>query len=344
MKPTIYDTTSVRFTINTAHLKALVNFLTVHRDIVDPTSVSQRKLTTKTSMTTSMSRLYEHLLSSGGYTKYIRTMTLDKSIDSIPEMMTFRHIPLDMYQLATAIPDMAQPIRVFPEYNQNIMVDTTSITSARDEITDTLAFHSGIVRDILSRSYHQASGNWLTPDQVKYVVRVYSMTISQALTGTFKLDMSQRQRVATVFAYFYLTQLVGSENAGGMLIAGPKDMGLMKDDSIQDTVAFIESKYPPRTTNMTLEMVFDILHGLNIPRLRVDRRILNSQLGKLGPDVHTSAISLEYPPYFIYLIGLAASGAKNKMTFLLKNSPRGLPAANDFIMSFVKNNNIHAKT
>ena len=339
MRQSIYETTSVEFTINKPHVKALINFLAAHRDIVDPTSVFRQKLATKTSMTTSMSHVYNHFLSSK-YDKILRTITLDKSISSIPEMLTFNHIPLDMLQIADTFPDISRPLRVLPEYNQNLMINTTSITTSQNEISDTLAFHGKIVRDSLSRSYYRSSGNWLMPDQTRYLARIYSMTISQALAHMFKLETDQYQRVATIFAYFCLTQIIDPKDAKDVIVFNPKDFGLMKDDSIQDTIDFVESKYPPRTTTMKLDMAFDTINNLNIPRLSVNRRILNSQLSKIGPDIHTSAISLEYPPYFIYLIGLAASGAKNKMTHILKNSPQGMPNANNFIMGLAKNDSI----
>lgn len=341
MKPTIYDTTSVQFTISKSHLKALIDFLTTYRDFIDPTNVLRQKLMTKASMSTSMSQVYNYFISSNKYDNTIRTMTLDKSISSIPEMLTFQHIPLDMLQIADTLPDVSRPIRVFPEYNKNIVINTTSMTTSRNEIADTLAFHSRVVRDLLSRSYYKSTENWLNPNQVRYLVKIYSMTISQALTRVFHLETDQRQRVGTIFAYFYLTRLIDPKNAKGMIVSNPIDMGLMRDDNIQDTIDFIETRYPPQSTDMTLDMVFDLINDLNIPRMNnVNRRILNSQLGKIGPDMHTSAIALEYPPYFIYLIGLAASGAKNKMTYLLKNTPRGIPNANEFMLSFLKNDNV----
>lgn len=342
MNRTIYDTMSVRFTINKAHLKSLIKFLIANRDIVDTRETTRSKLTVKSSMTTSMSQLYDHLVFTEGFQRSVRTLTIDESVSSIPEMLTFRHIPFDMTQISTVLPDMARSLRSMPEYTNSLLVNTSSLLSSRGEIIDTLTFQSNIVRDILSRTYHQANENWLTPDQAKYVVRVYSMTISQALSSVFKLTQDQKQRVSIIFSYFYLTQLVDPEDAAAVLTSGPKDLGLLRDDSIQDTIDLIEHVYPPTNRErMTLDTTFDILDRLAIPRLKVNRKLLNSRLGKLGGDLNTSAISLEYPPYFIYLIGLAASGAKNRMNFMIKNSPKGIPAANEFMTSLIRNNTLH---
>ena len=72
---------------------------------------------------------------------------------------------------------------------------------------------------------------------------------------------------------------------------------------------------------LTLDTVCELIAKLGNERMKdFNLQIFMAICGNLGPDLMTGHIALEYPPYWVYILVLALSGAKVPLIYQLNNN------------------------
>lgn len=317
----IFDTLTARTTINTAQLRELVNFLVYHRTYkMDPQEVrvllSARTLTT-TPISTVCMRAIE--LQKEAVFSFIR---IPSNATVAPEVMTYTHVTYDLKQLnVPQTQTLYEIVQSLPEFSDTIVSNVTAMLRRTGEPIDIMHLQATVVRDLLSRSYYNnTSALWLTPSLIRYLCRFYNMSLSSAIGSVYNLTFKEQQAVATIFSLFFFQQVSSAEVAEN-LIAGHAKLGLGSPYEIADIIARLKSVLGARYTQMNLDDACVGVNALGIGRLEaVNRKFLYTRLRSVGPDVFTSMMALDYPPYWAYLVLLVLSGRKMGLTTTLKRN------------------------
>lgn len=237
---------------------------------------------------------------------------------NIPEILATPMITIDIRQA-----DTKNFLDSIPLLRNKILVNVSStIKTNHDEksISAVDVFQQYFVRGHLVASYNDTDG-WLNPYLAEYVMKTYSMTISGLISRYYNLSLSETLKVAGYFC-LYFTHMLSKEK-----------------DNLYRPPLFYRCTF--LGSNLELEELLDSCHdviansdgGLSINQVCNDILTVNinekmknfntavflSLCGNLGPDLITSRIALEYPPYWVYMLLLAFSGAKIPLIYQLNS-------------------------
>lgn len=247
-----------------------------------------------------------------------KSVSLHEAVD-----MTF--LPMDLLQMKAVIGHEDQALALVPELHDKVVINVTDLTKANGDFVDVTRFHQRVVRDFLSRNYATSTTNmWVSTSLVRYVAKVYSMTIGQRLARFFGLSPDVQLFVQTVFCAFFLGQMTTSNVTEGFMKSNAKQLGLPQGFDLQQILDMMKDTLG-HAIPTTLEKVFAVIDGFDHDQLknkgvsRLNRGVLNAQFASLGAERVLSTIALEYPPYFLYLIMLVLSNERIGLAFYMKN-------------------------
>jgi len=323
----IFDTLTSRTTVNKTQLRELVNFLISNRAYRLSASEVKTLVSVKSLAITAISSLFNRSIELHAETLF-SFMKIPNTVTSVPEVVTYRHVAFDLKQLATTTDASAllDTLKVVPEFSNTIFENVTPMIRSSGELTDTLAFQSTVVRDLLVRSYYDNKATvWLTPSLLRYLCRFYNMSMSSAIGSVFNLTFSEQQAVAAVFSIYFLQMVSDTDTAEAMVKTSK--LGLGTPDQLLGVIGRLKDTLGPRYDAMTLDDVCVGINSLGIGRLSgVDRKFIYTKNRSIGPDAMTSAMAIEYPPYWCYLVLTALSGRKMGLQNVLKRNDLGKDA------------------
>lgn len=315
----IFNTLTSRTTIIKTQLRELVNFVLLNRGykMTDLKVVLNSKLITITPIssvfTRAMNELHKETLFS-----FLR---IPPTIVAVPEVVTYSHVTYDLQQLNTPNnEDLYNNLAVAPDFQNTILMNVTPLLRQNGELVDTLLFQSLVVRDLLSRSYFSNNTTmWLTPSLIRFLCRFYNMSMSSAIASAYNLTFQEQQAIATVFSLYFI-QLVSNADTAETFVKTQK-LGLGLPDQVLGIISLLKDVLKENYTHMSLDDACLGIQSLKIARLSsVDRRFLFTKQRSIGPDVLTSAMAIEYPPYWCYLVLATLSGRKMGLTTTLKRN------------------------
>ena len=315
----IFETIAAKMTVNNLQLTELVNFIMQNRSVrLNPSEV--KSLTNiRTLSDTPISRTFSRAMELGldrifSFCKIPLTMP-------IPEVLTYQHITFDLDQLEPVAKNLYDSIIHTPGFSGTIVENITSMVRQSGELTDSLGFQGVCVRDMLSRSYYEnTSTMWLTPSLIRYLSRCYNMSLSAVIATTFDLDWFEKQSLGVILTYYFLQKVSNSVDAEAMIRSGAK-LDLPQSIQTNEVISRMKEALGDRFMNMSFDDVCTAINNLGINRLsNVNKKLIFTKCQTLGPDLYTTVMALEYPPYFAYIILLATSGRKIGMYNRLKNS------------------------
>jgi hypothetical protein len=200
----------------------------------------------------------------------------------------------------------------------------TDLLRSTGDFSDGTQFQFRVVRDFLSRSYYKSTSNiWISPAIVSYVAKVYSMSIGAELAKTYSLSAAETAYVQMIFALFYIGKMTAPAIAPAFLKAHIKDIGFFHPDEVTQVLQFVADTIG-KPTPETIEEAIAAIVAYGSPRLtsngtsRLNRAVLNVKFSTLYQDGQIGTIALEYPPYFLFMILLALSGVRIKLSFTMK--------------------------
>jgi hypothetical protein len=311
-------------TVNQNLLRDLIKFLVSNQHIIlMPADQARRVLTTRSLAQTPMGAVFSKAIETGK-DQMVSLLNIPTTVRDAPEVVSFQHITFDVPQMKSFVGPIADALATTP-FADKIIINATPWLTRHGEVMDLLAIQATVVRGLLSRSYFTAKGRtWISPSVIRLVGKLYSMSIGGAVANQYNLSAAEHQSVVTLFAYHFLrlcTRDYGEAEA--MLVAHARHFGISR---VVD-IAAIADLYRASATALvkasdgpTLDVpCAAAATGLGVPRLEsFSARVLMSRLRTLGPDVHTTALAMDYPPYWVYLTLLAMSGRKTGLTFVMK--------------------------
>ncbi len=316
----IYDYFSAKMTVNSKQAAALAEYLIRHRDMIMDPLTTQSFFKARSLVTTPISKIFTRAVAVGDVNRF-SLLSRGRDQTAVPELLTMRHLPFDLMQMASVNPSIADATRALPELNDKIVVNTAQMMRQSGEISDVPGFYNVVVRDLLSRSFFDSRtrSTWLNPSLTQFVCKIYSMSLGSSIAVWYGLDHKTQGFVTALFAYFYLGQMTSPEAAQTILTSQWKAYLLPEPRELTALFATIKDVCGKQSLD-SLNDVFTAIDALHVERLRLDWNILLRRMQAMGPDVHTSGLALEYPPYFIYLILLVLSGSKIGLGYKIKSN------------------------
>jgi hypothetical protein len=318
----IYKTLSVASVVPKASLADLLDFLIDNRThILSPVKKTEAFKTRFTGQT--LLADIAHRLTVMGKDQAYSLIRLPTKTIALREIVDFSFIPFDVLQMKDII---APPttLSYLPDIDDKLIINITDITKANGDFQDATQFHYRMVRDFLSRNYYTSSTSvWVSPTFVRYVAKVYNMTIGGEIARLFGLSPLIQMFIQSVFALFFVAKMTSTESAQSFLKAHGKQMGLPDSTSLVQIFAFIEDTLNKKAPESLFDVCavidaygHDQLTGPNGSRLTLP--VLNTRFSSLFNDSHVSMIALEYPPYFAFLILLVLSNTRIGLSFSMK--------------------------
>lgn len=320
----IFTTLGVASVLPQSMRTDLLEFLVNNRQYILTPAKKSEAFKTRFSGHTPISEIVHRIMSLGKDQTY-SLIRLPSKTTALREVVDMTFVPFDILQLKEVTPSFSKTLSLLPEINDKIIVNITDITKANGEFSDITQFHWRIVRDFLSRSFFVSSGNvWISPSLVRYVAKVYSMTIGGQIARLFGLSPLIQMFIQTVFGLYFVGKMTTSEIAPEFMKSHYKGLGLYDPQDLGQILAFVEDTLEKKTPE-SLEDVFAVIDAYDHDQLkttqgsRLTRAVLNVKLAQIFPENHVSTIALEYPPYFLFLILLVLSNVRIGLSFPMKN-------------------------
>lgn len=320
----IYHTLGVSSVMPQSMRNDLVEFLVANRQHILPPVKKSEAFKTRFSGHSPISEIV-HRLTVMGKDQAYSLIRLPSKTTVLREVVDMTFVPFDLLQLKEVTPSYSKTLSLLPELNDKLVINITDITKANGEFQDATQFQWRVVRDFLSRSFYVSSGNvWISPALVRYVAKVYSMTIGGQIARLFGLSPLIQMFIQTIFALFFVGKMTTTEVAQAFVKANAKQLGVQDTQDLVQIFAFVEDTLNKKAPE-SLEEVFQVIDAYGHDQLRgehgsrLTRPVLNVKFASLFPEGHVSTIALEYPPYFLFLILLVLSNTRIGLSFPMKN-------------------------
>ena len=312
MKRQFFDTGFATFAGLTSQIPRVLRYAIENRNSIFSTSeLMQLALSTRNILKTPMASVFERLVSSEKLENFAAIYPNEKG-SSIPELLTASNITLDLKQ----VPDPTL-LKSFPELRNKVLINMTGFlrpdrSTGGYTVNAVDLFQNTVVRGHLVASYQDSDG-WLTPYLAEYAVKSYSMILSGLISRYYSLTLVETMKVQGVLALF-MCQLFSRETDS--LVFPPlfnKCTYIGSHTELQELADECESF---TKNGLTVNTLCELIAHVGPDRMKAfDQASFKALCGNLGPDILTSQISLEYPPYWVFIMLLALSGAKLPLIF-----------------------------
>ena len=317
-RPSFFDCPASQLTLGVTQLSSLLDFLIRNQNLLLSDGEIQSRFKAKTPTSTPLSHIFGKAAELGAERLFALASAGRSRSVSISETLDRSYLTFDIRQMNSVSPALGVAAQHIPSLDGKIILNITRMERKSGEMTDIPEFQNSVVRDLLSRSfYSDRRPIWLTPNITQFVCKVYSMSLASTVARWYSLDMPMQTCIAIVFAYFFLSQMSRPDIAKTILKSRGRYF-LFNDMATIDQILNVCDEACGGAP-LDLEGVAAAIASFAPQRVDVGRSRLYSGLQNLGPDYHTTAIALEYPPYFLYLILRALSGIKNGLSTRLKD-------------------------
>ena len=320
----IFSAISVASVVPPASREDLLQFLINNRQHILRPSEKSDAFNVRFSANTLVSEIVHRIANSGKDTAF-NLINLPSKTTSLREVVDMTFIPFDILQLKDVTPTFSKSLSLISELDDKMIINITDIVRNNGNFSDLTQFHWRVVRDFLSRSFYVSPGNsWLTPAVVRYVAKVYSMTMASRISQAFNLTRETTDLVQCVFCLFYVAAMTRAQDAASFVKSSQKQLGIPHSADLHQVTSFVEDILH-KSVPESLEEVFAVIDAFGSDGLtgssgsRLNRPTLMGRFQNLYSESHVSSISLEYPPYFLYMIILALSGSKVGLSYYLKS-------------------------
>lgn len=264
---------------------------------------------------TVVSALYDQA-SEEGVMDIFTLLNLDH-VRQIPSWFLISWLDLDVKELQTTDPQSYRILTTIPQYRDKILVDITPFySSKRHTITDTSNYYSRVVRNLLTRSYHQFDRLWLSPQLIYLLTKFYAMVLSSKIARVYSLNFQEQHLVATILAVYFTNHCSDIPDTINPIMG--KMEFLTRAVETKPVFEYIKEKYDVKSFDLTA--VVDTIVELGPSRInKFNLSTFRSMNASLTSNQLISLISLEYPPYWAYLIISALSGDKSNIYHTLKS-------------------------
>lgn len=319
----IYKALSTASVMPPAMITDLMQFLIKNHSLILPSVKKNDAFKTRISGQSIMSEITQRLTVLGKDQAYSLIRIPSKSV-ALPEVADFTFVPFDVLQMKEIVPSSSTTLSHIPELNDKMVINVTGITRSNGDFSDATQFHYRVVRDFLSRSFYTSTGKvWISPALVRYVAKVYSMTMGGQIARIFGLSPMIQSFIQSVFCLFFVGKMTDNDIAQDFTKSHARSLGMYDDSSLTQIFAFVEDTLGKKVPE-SLDEVCQVVDAYGHDHMqqggvsRMTRAVLNTKFMSLAPDGQTSMIALEYPPYFLLLILMVLSHEKVGLSFTMK--------------------------
>ena len=323
-RESIYKTLNVSYLLHKSSLEDIIDELVAAR----PYILSEQKMSDAFRVRLGGNSLLAEItrrLADRGKDKDFSLVRLPSKTIGLREVMDWSFIPFDMLQIKDVLPTMNKAVEVIPELNGKMVINITDITNAHGEISGIPKFHERVVRDFLSRSYYTSSSSvWVSPTFVRYAAKVYNMTIGGQISRNFNLQPIDQMFIQTVLCMYFVAKCTTQDITPAFMRAHGGYMRVASGNDLIQISAFVEDVVGKKAPGTLLD-VLAIIDAYKLNQLmsgdssRLTLAVLNQLFSKLFTDNQMSAISLEYPPYFVFMVLNALSGGHSGLTRAMRD-------------------------
>lgn len=320
----IFSTLNVASIMPPSSIDELLKFLINNRQYLLSPAQRTELFHTRFTGHTAVSELVHRIVASHKEQAY-SLLRIPPKTSALSEVVDMTFVPFDIKQMSEIVPSYSKSLSVIPELADKLVINITDLVKANGEFADVSQFQWRVVRDFLSRSYHVSGGNvWISPALVRYVAKVYSMTIGGQLARFFGLSDLIRTFVQALFALFYIGKMTSTALAQDFMKVNAKPLGHYDPQDLQQVFAFVEDTLGKKCPE-SLEDVFACIDAYSASQLsgksgsRLDRTVLSVRFAAMFPESHVSTISLEYPPYLLFMILLVLSRHRSGLSIRIKD-------------------------
>lgn len=318
MSKNIYNTPTAQNFMNEKMISSIANYLVRVSYSVVGEQQQQDIFKNTSNFNSLLSTMFNNCLKTNKQ-ELFTLMTPPKNIP-IPEpfhIITLGSIPFDVFLLSEVYPKDMVGLNGFGEYNSKIILNTNNYMRSTLVFTDAIEFQHQFVRNILIRSYYQVHNNWLAKNIIKVIGRLYGLVLSNTIGALFNLEKPTQQQMIVIFTHFWLRHFMTQKDTNNLLRLMNTQLFFPDTDVINTTIEKIEELH--KNGMETLENVFEVITPLLPQRAFISNQLLVARLQKLGPDIISSSMALNFPPYFVYLVLLGLSDIKIGLSFKMKD-------------------------
>lgn len=287
--------------------RIVVDYLIANRTVIANTQDLANIFSTRATLSTPMTDMFSRCMSTGYINEFATILKVNDNI-GIPDILTMNSVVTDLKQSK-----YGKPLQAYPELYQKIIMNVSNLvrtTNTGYYVTAIQELHSMYVKAMLTRSYAMSQdGTWLSPAHQQFVIRSYSLLVATVIARNTGLDFNELLTVATIFA-LYMSQMLS--------VTGRNDVpnsfyNLNYLGQRSDLVRFVEENQEDIENGLTLDKCCELVAKTGPARLKkYNTDLFYRQCVTLGSyiDTLTTRIAMEYPPYWVWFIVHAQSGAK----------------------------------
>lgn len=339
MKRQFFDTGFATYAGLTAQIPRVLRYAVENRNaILSNTELMTLAQSIRNILKTPMAEFFDRLVSANKLGNFAAIYIPSKGA-SIPELLTSSNITLDLKQ----IPD-TNIIKSIPELRDKILVNVTSVLrqdrSSNGFIVNAVDnFQYLFSRGHLVASYQDSDG-WLTAYLAEYAVKSYSMISSGLISRYFSLTLIETMKIAGILALFFC-QLLSKENDDKVMPPLFNRCTFIGNRAeLQELADACKHK---SMHGLTITSVCELIAELGPERMsKFSVMDFNSLCGNLGPDQITSRIALEYPPYWIFILLMALSGAKLPLIYQLNAQKLTAEGCSKFLQQILTTESLYS--
>ncbi len=315
MKLKFFDTMFSQYSGLGSNTERMLKYVVMNQnDVYDSGDLTSLAQQVRTILKTPVSEIFDRIVARGALSNFA-AINVSAKDTYIPELLTMPNITIDLL----VVPSASRMLTSTPVLKDKILLNLTGITKDNrynNELTvsNVDVLQNLIVRGQLVATYHDDK-EWIDSNTnvMLYALKSYSMILSTSIARYYNLNLEDLQKVSTILALYM-------DCACGGTLERPLTMSRWDwcpPPVVRRSIADACEDYT-QGGNFNLQSVCTAMSKLISSRMdKFNMDTLLSFCGKLGPDIITSRIALEYPPYWVYLLILALNGNKIPLNFLL---------------------------
>lgn len=245
----------------------------------------------------------------------IKPIILD-SVEKIPSWFLISWLDIDTLILQETDKQSADIINSLSEFKNKIIVDITPYYSGKSKsIKDTGSYYGRIIRNMLSRSYVMSDRSWLTPNIIYSLTKLYATVIATKISKVYNLSFNEQLVITAILATFFVNRCYDGKDPIQPVMS---KMDFIRTVDVHVVYDYIRENYTGETfdINGVIKCIVELgpsrLSNFNLSTfLTMNMNITSNQ--------SISLLSLEYPPYWTYVIFSALSGDKTSLYHSIKS-------------------------
>lgn len=259
-----------------------------------------------------MAEFFDRIVATNGLNNFV-TLYIPSKDTNTPELLTTSVFTVDLKQL-----DERHTLASIPAVSEKIVANITNTLRRGKDGTLTIDaldnFQNMYTKGTLVAAYNDMP-NWLNSYSAEYCIKTYSMILSNLISRYYNLGLMETFKVRTILALF-MAQMLND----GYEIKDPPyfNRATWGDLTLKEITDIATEATEGMTTQFDLDSVAKALATCVSEKMdKFDTAALVAIAGNLGPDVLTSRLAIEYPPYWVYILLQSLSGVKSMLTYQL---------------------------